>query len=196
MADPVRAYPVILQTDQLVLTLAVPEAAPRVVAFYRRNWEFLAPWSPPLSHEVLSVAQCRRTLEQWRDEEAAGKSLRLDLFPRDDARGPLLGRIGFTPVMRGPFQACFLGFMLDHQMEGRGLMREALETAIPFLFRDYGLHRIQAAHLPHNLRSARLLKHLGFIPEGYARDYLYIDGAWRDHVLTALTNPHPQPPGS
>lgn len=31
--------------------------------------------------------------------------------------------------------------------------------------------------------------------EGYARDYLYIAGAWRDHVLTALYSPDPSPPG-
>lgn len=37
--------------------------------------------------------------------------------------------------------------------------------------------------------SARLLERLGFVKEGYAREYLHIDGAWRDHVLTARTNP-------
>ena len=49
------------------------------------------------------------------------------------------------------------------------------------------LHRVQANHLPENQRSARLLQRLGFRVEGLAREYLYINGAWRDHVLTALT---------
>ena len=62
------------------------------------------------------------------------------------------------------------------------------------MFDTVGLHRIQANHLPENVRSARLLRRVGFVPEGYARDYLFIDGAWRDHVLTACTNPRPVPP--
>lgn len=45
-----------------------------------------------------------------------------------------------------------------------------------------------AAYLPHNQRSAKLLKRLGFVVEGYACDYLTIDGQWEDHILTSLTN--------
>jgi ribosomal-protein-alanine N-acetyltransferase len=63
------------------------------------------------------------------------------------------------------------------------------------LFGELGFHRIMANYLPHNERSGRLLRRLGFVVEGYARDYLYIHGAWRDHILTALTNPDPRPPG-
>ena len=51
-----------------------------------------------------------------------------------------------------------------------------------------------ANYIPHNERSGRLLRRLGFMVEGYARDYLFINGAWRDHILTALTNPNPRPP--
>jgi ribosomal-protein-alanine N-acetyltransferase len=48
-----------------------------------------------------------------------------------------------------------------------------------------------ANYRPENERSGRLLQRLGFAREGYARDYLFIDGAWRDHVLTSLTTPRP-----
>jgi ribosomal-protein-alanine N-acetyltransferase len=67
-------------------------------------------------------------------------------------------------------------------------MSEALERAIRYLFDDLLLHRIEANHMPSNTRSAKLLARLGFEREGYARDYLFIDGAFRDHVLTSLTN--------
>ena len=68
-------------------------------------------------------------------------------------------------------------------------MTEALEATNRQLFDVVKLHRIQANHLPDNVRSSRLLARLGFRREGLAREYLFIRGAWRDHVLTALTNP-------
>jgi ribosomal-protein-alanine N-acetyltransferase len=73
-------------------------------------------------------------------------------------------------------------------------MSEALRAGIAYVFETLGFHRIQANHLPANERSARLLRRLGFSVEGYARDYLYINGAWRDHVLTSLTSPRPRVP--
>jgi ribosomal-protein-alanine N-acetyltransferase len=70
-----------------------------------------------------------------------------------------------------------------------GLMAEALRATNAFVFRELRLHRIMANYRPENERSARLLARLGFAREGLARDYLFIDGEWRDHVLTALVNP-------
>jgi ribosomal-protein-alanine N-acetyltransferase len=72
-------------------------------------------------------------------------------------------------------------------------MAEALRAANAFVFGSMRLHRIMANYRPENERSARLLERLGFEREGLARDYLFIDGAWRDHVLTALVNPHFDP---
>jgi len=68
-------------------------------------------------------------------------------------------------------------------------MAEALRAANGFAFRALRLHRIMANYRPENERSGRLLERLGFVREGLARDYLFIDGAWRDHVLTALVHP-------
>ncbi|MCK6430817.1 MAG: GNAT family N-acetyltransferase, partial [Burkholderiaceae bacterium] len=70
----------------------------------------------------------------------------------------------------------------------RGLMTEALAACIDFAFGALRLHRIQANYMPENERSGRLLARLAFEREGYAKDYLFIDGAWRDHVLTARLN--------
>jgi len=67
-------------------------------------------------------------------------------------------------------------------------MAEALSSAIRYCFDEMNLHRIMANYMPTNVRSAALLRKLGFAPEGYARDYLFLAGEWQDHVLTALTN--------
>jgi ribosomal-protein-alanine N-acetyltransferase len=83
-----------------------------------------------------------------------------------------------------------LGFAIDREFEGRGLMREALAASIDWLFGTLNLHRVQASHRPENERSRRLLARLGFEREGLARQYLFIDGAWRDHVINAKLNPN------
>jgi len=184
-----------LETPRLTLTLAPPEAAPRVVAYQRENWDHVARWTGPRGSEDLSVANWRRRLDQFAADERAGTALRFMLFPERNLGGPVLGVVNFTQIFRGPFQACYLGYALDYRLEGRGLMREALEASIRHMFEVMKLHRIMLNYMPSNERSAGLARRLGFVPEGIARDYLYIDGAWRDHVLTTLINPSAPKPG-
>lgn len=50
-----------------------------------------------------------------------------------------------------------------------------------------------ANYMPHNQRSGNLLRRLGFVVEGYARDYLLINGRWEDHIQTSLINPNWKP---
>ncbi len=69
-------------------------------------------------------------------------------------------------------------------------MTEGLRAAIEFVFKKLNFHRVMANHLPENTRSEALLKRLGFEREGYAREYLFLNGAWRDHVLNSLVNPN------
>ena len=67
-------------------------------------------------------------------------------------------------------------------------MTRALTLTNRCMFEQYNLHRIMANYLPENLASGRVLEKLGFVREGIAKDYLRINGVWRDHVLTSLTN--------
>ena len=122
-------------------------------------------------------------------------SVRTILFKRDPrARnhgrsGPVVGVINLSQIVRGGFQAGIVGYSLDAGEQGRGLMCEGLLALIEYAFLDLGLHRVMANYRPENERSARVLERLGFEREGYAKEYLYIDGAWRDHVLTSLVRP-------
>lgn len=93
-----------------------------------------------------------------------------------------------TQIFRGLFQACYLGYKIDHAYQGKGFMFEALQETIRFAFEDFKLHRIMANYIPSNIRSANLLNRLGFEIEGYAKNYLLINGSWKDHVLTALSH--------
>ena len=72
-------------------------------------------------------------------------------------------------------------------MPDSGLMTEAVGTTLPFVFDTLDLHRIHAAFLPNNTASRRVLEKNGFVEEGYAQNYLQIDGRWEDHVLFGLT---------
>ncbi|MDP9349481.1 MAG: ribosomal protein S5-alanine N-acetyltransferase [Gemmatimonadota bacterium] len=178
-----------LRTERLVARPPADADAPAIARYYTENRAFLAPWEPLRSEAFFTEPFWRAQIPHDRREAEAGRALRLYLFPRE-APEEVVGTIGFTQVVRGAFHACHVGYGLAERAEGRGLMREALGAAIGHLFDEWHLHRIMANHLPHNRRSGNLLRALGFVVEGYARDYLRINGRWEDHVLTSLTNPH------
>jgi ribosomal-protein-alanine N-acetyltransferase len=165
--------------------MPAPEDASRVLDYYVRSQAHLAPFSPPRPEGFLTEAFWRTQLAQNLVDLVEDRSLRLYLVDRDEPAGRVLGQIGFTQIFRGPFQACVLGYGLAPDSQGRGYMFEALSAAIAYVFDTLGLHRIGANYIPDNVRSGRLLQRLGFAVEGYAEKYLFINGAWRDHVLTA-----------
>jgi ribosomal-protein-alanine N-acetyltransferase len=75
----------------------------------------------------------------------------------------------------------------------QGHMTAAVSAVIPFAFGTLKLHRIEAACIPANVASVRLLEKTGFKREGFARQYLCIDGAWQDHLLYARIRDDPSP---
>ncbi|HVY49546.1 MAG TPA: GNAT family N-acetyltransferase [Minicystis sp.] len=186
----------LLETERLVLTIPQREAAPRLHAYARDNRERLAPWEPPYADDYFTESYWKRRLELDRDEYARDVSMRLCIFEKGAALGPVVGRANFSNIVRSAFQACTLGYSLDARAEGKGYMTEALGAAIAHAFGALGLHRVMANYMPINERSGLLLRRLGFVVEGYARDYLYIGDGWKDHVLTALTSPSAPPPTS
>ncbi len=183
--------PAVLEIETARLTLRVPSAAAasQMVSYFETNRAHLAPWEPPFPHGLFTNAFWKRRLVQNQQEYRAGKSMRLVFFDKAEPDGAVVGLANFTQFVRGAFMACTLGYSIDADAQGKGLMSEGLEAAIRHVFDQVGMHRIQANYIPTNERSARLLKRLDFAVEGYARDYIYIDDAWRDHVLTARTNP-------
>ena len=177
-----------IETERLLLTIPEADAAPRMLAFVEENREHFAPWAPPAPAGYYTEEFWRDYLRMARQQFEQGLAMRLVFFLRDDTAGAVVGDCNFTNFVRGPFQACYLGYKISERAEGRGLMHEALAAGISYAFEGLRLHRIMANYVPTNERSGRLLRRLGFTVEGYARDYLIVGGAWRDHILTALTN--------
>jgi ribosomal-protein-alanine N-acetyltransferase len=177
-----------LSTPRLAVEHMVPGHATGLAEFFRRNERHLAPWDPPrpagIKESAFWQAECERAVEDYED----GAVVRWVLCLREDPHR-VIGRVNYTQIARGPFQSCMLGYAIDAGQEGRGLMHEALEATVEHVFTVLRLHRIQANYVPDNHRSGRLLERLGFVREGLAKNYLYINGAWRDHVMTARLNP-------
>ena len=177
------------ETERLRIAIACPEMGGAMARFFAANWEgHLDRWSPPAAPRLFDAQFWEERLAYAAEEWRSGTAARFVLQPLAADADEVVGTCNYTSVVRGPFQACFLGYQVAKANEGRGFMSEALSLLNPYVFREMRLHRIMANYIPENARSAQLLERQGFVREGLARDYLYIDGAWRDHVLTALTN--------
>jgi [ribosomal protein S5]-alanine N-acetyltransferase len=183
-----------IETPRLVLTMLAPAAAERAAVYWRDNREHIARWQPPRPPDFETAGFWRDRLQRSLEEHAGDRSLRLEMLRREDEAGPVVGWVSFTEIVRGPVQLAWLGYQIDGRMQGQGLMYEALSAAIPWVFTHLALHRVQAGYEPINERSGRLLRRLGFTVEGYARDYIFIAGAWRDQIITSIANPAPLTP--
>lgn len=178
-----------LHTPRLLLRAPSAEMAPAVLDFYQRNAAHFAPWDPPPPANFYDPEAVATRLQGGAEAFEAGSTYRYWMALPDEP-GRLLGQCQVSQVSRGVFQNAMLGYSLDERAQGRGLMHEALTALVAEMFGPrVWLHRLQAAYRPENLRSARVLERLGFVDEGLSRDYLFIDGRWRDHRLTALLNP-------
>jgi [ribosomal protein S5]-alanine N-acetyltransferase len=174
-----------IETERLLLRFLEPAEAHLMVTYVKENTEHLQPWEPLRSERFYTTEFWQTEIMQIHNEFISGQSLRLSLFSKKTPLGPIIGVANFSNVLRGVFQACFLGYSVHYRYQGQGVMFEALKAAIPFVFKHLKLHRIMANYMPRNERSGRLLRKLGFTVEGYARDYLKINGQWEDHILTS-----------
>ena len=174
------------------LLLRAPDVAMAEAAadFFKRNREHFAPWDPPTPPAFHDPETQRDRLAKGAQAFDEGLAFRYWVSLADEPQR-LVASVNVSSIVRGAFHNGMLGYSLDAQQQGRGLMTEALREVIAEMFGSrVNLHRLQANYRPDNLRSAAVLQRLGFREEGLAREYLFIDGAWRDHVMTALTNPH------
>jgi ribosomal-protein-alanine N-acetyltransferase len=175
-----------LRSANLILAILSESQAELAQVYYLANRAHLEPWEPERSESFYALESIRERLRAAESAFAAGTAFHFAIL--EIRTGCMIGACSFSNVVRGVFQACHLGYSIGAGQQGKGLMFEALETAIKYMFEEVGLHRIMANYMPHNERSARLLQRLGFVEEGYAKSYLKIGGEWRDHVLSSKIN--------
>jgi ribosomal-protein-alanine N-acetyltransferase len=177
-----------LVTERLVLR---PPRTTDVTALrraLRANAAHLRPWSsaPLPGEDPSSLTSVSRAIIRHRREWKRGQSFTLLVTPRGDD-GRILGRVALGGVLLGAFRNAYLGYWIDGEHQGKGLTTEAVRAATAFAFSVAGLHRVQAAVMPRNWASHRVLAKVGYRQEGLAARYLCIAGAWEDHVIYAMT---------
>jgi len=178
--------------DRFIIRLGRVDDAREALAYYERNREHLAATSPRRADLFYTEEYWRAALASGRAAFEADRQMPCFLFDGPKA----VGAINLSNFVRGAFHACHLGYSIDAELQGKGLMTRAVARVVDFAFTSLGMHRVMANYLPSNTRSARLLERLGFEREGVARKYLLIDGEWRDHVLTARVNDAWAPPAT
>jgi ribosomal-protein-alanine N-acetyltransferase len=159
-----------------------------LVALQERNAEHRRPWGPlpPPGVTPDSPAAVAREIKAARREWREDRGYRMVIELRDDP-GQLVGRASLSQVWRGNFGSCYLGYWIDQEMQGRGLMTDAVRTITSFAFGTLRLHRVQANVVPRNVASLRVLEKAGYRREGLAERYLQLAGVWEDHLMHAVT---------
>ncbi len=173
-----------LKGERVTLRLPVSSDYREWAALRGESRAFLEPWEPRWAPDELERAAWRHRLRRYRKDFARGTAVAFFIF--DTSTGKLLGGITLGNIRHGVSQSGHIGYWLGESHAGRGLMVDALGLLSRFAFETMRLHRIEAACIPDNARSIRVLEKAGFRREGLLRSYLKINGKWRDHFLYGL----------
>jgi [ribosomal protein S5]-alanine N-acetyltransferase len=175
-----------LEAPPTAIRPTAPDDAPSQLALRLSNRGHTGPWDPVRDESFYTEAGQRLELDLDQRSWAAGSAYAfavLDTEPGDR----LIGRVALSNVVRGPWQNATLGYWIDKDALGRGHATRAVQLVLRFAFEHAGLHRVQPAIIPRNVRSVRVAEKVGFRLEGRALRYLKINGLWEDHDVYALT---------
>jgi ribosomal-protein-alanine N-acetyltransferase len=177
-----------LVTPRLVLRPPRTTDVTEIRRLLRANHEHLKPWNPapPPGEDSSSITEVSKTVLRQRREWKLGRGFVFMVAEREHPTA-FVGKIALSGIMRGAMHGAYLGYWMSSDTQGRGYVTEALAAVLDFGFGPAGLHRVQAAIMPRNARSLRVIEKLGFRKEGYAQRYLQIAGKWEDHEIYART---------
>jgi ribosomal-protein-alanine N-acetyltransferase len=178
-----------IEGDRIMLRAPQTSDFAEWAALREKSREFLKPWEPIWPVDDLTRGAFRRRLKRYAEDQRADQAYSFFVFGKDD--NVLVGGITIANVRRGVAQAGSIGYWMGEPHARKGLMGAALRALLPFSFVTLRLHRLEAACIPTNAASIRLLEKSGFQREGYARQYLCINGLWQDHLLYARVKDDP-----
>ena len=183
-----------LETERLVLRSPHKRDHAEWQRLREGSREHLERWEPRWSEHEFTPRSFRRRIRWY--AEGARRDTSYTFFVCLKESGRMVGGVTLDAVRRGTTQRAVLGYWLAEEETGNGYMTEAVRALLNFAFRDLKLHRVEAASIPENVASVRVLERTGFEREGYMRSYIRIDGRWEDHLLFAVIDPDsaPAPP--
>lgn len=173
-----------LRGRRVTLHLPAPAHYNEWAALRRDSRAFLEPWEPRWAANELERSGWRQRILRYRRDREAGTAIAYLVF--ENAEGRLVGGITVGNIRYGVSQSAQIGYWMGARYAGQGYMPDAIEAVIAHAFGPMRLHRIEAACIPGNTRSIRVLEKAGFVREGLLRSYLRINGIWQDHFLYAL----------
>ena len=179
-----------LRGDRVLLRLPALSDFAQWSRLREQSRAFLTPWEPIWPADDLTKLAFRRRFRRYQREIRNGSGYPFFIFSPDG--DTLLGGVTLAQIQRGVTQSAVLGYWMGKPHAGKGLMTAAVRVLIGFAFDTLHLNRLEAACLPRNVASIRLLEKTGFAREGYARKYLCIDGRWQDHMLFGLVRDDPR----
>ena len=181
--SPVEATPTVYG-DMVVMRVPQMAEFEAWTELRSQSREFLTPWEPTWPADDLTRSAFRRRIRRYQRDLRDGHSYPFFIYRRTD--DDLVGGLTLSNIRRGVSQSCSLGYWIGQPFACQGYMNSAVQAIIPFVFGTLRLNRLEAACLPVNEPSIRLLRKNGFTEEGYARRYLRINGMWQDHLLYAI----------
>ncbi|WP_206050827.1 GNAT family N-acetyltransferase [Nocardioides speluncae] len=151
-----------------------------LVRLARESVELHRRWAtPPQTEQAWAAWFVTRDPQAW-----AG------LVICEIAAGAIVGQVNVNNIVYAAFRSAALGYNVFASSARRGFMTQGLGQVIRYAFAEDGLalHRLEANIQPDNAASIALVKRLGFRLEGLSPDFLFLDGAWRDHERWAITS--------
>lgn len=182
--DKVKLVQFQLNTERLALRNLTPENTEKMLDYYIRNEEHLRQYEPTRDSGFYTYEGQKEILTESFRQFIDGTSIDLGIF-KDEK---LIGKIKLSNIVYGILRNAFVGYSIDKEHQGKGYMKEALNTVCSYAFEEMGLHRLEASTLMDNSRSQGVLKACGFNELGISEKYLYINGEWRDHKIFYKVN--------
>lgn len=173
-----------LKGKYIELRLLMPENAKEVLDYYIKNKDHLKNFEPTRDDNFYTLEVQRKDILENYKQYLNGNSINFGIFKENK----FIGKIRLSNIVMGIFKNAFVGYSIDKDEQGKGYMKDALKTLINYAFNNLGIHRIEASTLLDNFKSQAVLLACGFKEIGISKNYLYINGEWKDHKIFYITN--------
>lgn len=174
-----------LITNRLILQIEDSTQANAVLNFYNKNKNLFEKFEPTRPKNFYTLNFQTASMQYEYEQILNGKTLRYYIYLRKNPN-TLIGILNFSRIEHGPFSRTSIGYKFDSDYHHQGYAYEACQAAIPIIFKNYHIHRIDARVSPNNLPSIRLLERLGFFYEGIEYQGVEVNGQFQDHYRYGL----------